>query len=56
MGALDWVILFLVAAAFIAAVVYSVKHKGSCGSCSGDCASCGKSCSQGTKAKKKSRK
>ena len=41
MGALDWVILLLVAAAFTAAVIYAVKHKGSCGR---DCASCGKKC------------
>lgn len=45
MGALDWVILIAVAAAFAAAVVYSVKHKGSCGSCGGNCAACGKNCS-----------
>lgn len=46
MGALDWAILLLVAAAFAAAVIYSVKHKDSC---SGDCASCGKSCGRKTK-------
>lgn len=38
MSIADWIVLGIVAAAFIAAVIYAVKHKG--GGCGGSCGSC----------------
>ncbi|WP_458408330.1 hypothetical protein [Anaerotignum sp.] len=42
MGILDYIIIGIIAVAFIAAVRHMKKNGSSCGGCNGDCASCGK--------------
>ena len=50
--------LVLVGVCFIAAVVYIIKHKNSCGGCSGNCAGCPgcSSCREKRKTKKSAEK
>ncbi len=42
MGALDWIILGVIALAVIAAVVSMLRNRGR--SCCGDCTRCGRAC------------
>lgn len=42
MGILDYIILGVVAVAFLAAVRHLKKHGSGCGGCSGDCTNCSK--------------
>ena len=47
MGAIDWLLLGLIALAAAFALRKTLRSKGSCAGCSGNCTACGQSCTCG---------